>query len=122
MILVNLFHRVAVLWLSVSRPMVSCSSLVLCGRAVIGSLTYSVVRFALATGLSQFLRRTLLWLKPTLCLCLLDHPLARFRDSPCPFFLGVVISEAGSVQDDAVPPLRSHGGRGVSTFVAFLRN
>ena len=52
MIRVNLFHRVTVLWSSISRPGVFCSSLLLCGRAVVfvGSVSLSDLRFPLAMG------------------------------------------------------------------------
>ena len=55
------------------------------------------------------------WLEPTLCSYLLDHPVARSRESPFSFFLREAISEAGAVRDVAAPPPQIHSVRGVST-------
>ena len=46
-----------------------------------------------------------------------SRPISRLTVS---FFLGVVISEAGSVRDDVAPPLRAHGVRGVSPLLWLL--
>ena len=122
----NLFHRMAVLWSSVFRPTVFRSSLLLCGRAVVGSMPLSDLRFSLSDGVA-------LWVESIFAMhsvgggssrslfCVISVTFSPDLETHRSFFLGVAFSEAGSVRDDAAPPLRAHGVRGVFTSVTFLR-